>query len=32
MTPGFILDMFYWKTKYDQPMVAAKMMGRMLGG
>ena len=27
MTPGFIMDMFVYRAKYDQPMMMAKMFG-----
>lgn len=31
MQPGFILDMFVWKSKYDAPAAMAKALGGMTG-
>jgi len=30
MTPGFIMDMFVWKMKYDQPAQMAKALGGLM--
>lgn len=31
MTPGFILDMYYWKCDYDSRMMFGKSISRMMG-
>lgn len=31
MSPGFILDMFVWKAKYDASMAAPKAARKLMG-
>jgi hypothetical protein len=31
MTPGFILDMYYWRCDYDSRMMFGKGMREMMG-
>ena len=32
MTPGFILDMYYWRCEYDTRMNTGKSLRRMISG
>ncbi len=31
MTPGFIMDMYYWRADYDSRMGFGKSLSRMMG-